>query len=491
MANHPDRWQRLIALLKDHGFRATMSGAQLEAHRRELADVFDLYGYDTSDEDDDEGKGERPPDWNPSRFAGHLPLFRALFKSLYRLLSAVGAILERRRRKPPTDRPLRVLRMASRIRQGGVAKVYLQSSLAMPRDRVEYRLWPFAQKGGGLRRMEEKLGLPITRYKLELWPASYRFSIFADILRAARVIRRTRPDLVHVHEPQFVPAVRMAAALAGGVPVVAQLHSDYNGRMLSIPPEMQALTRHALRRSHLLACSATIREAAGRWLNVPSGSVGLAEDGADDRIDFQDGAESAAQLKAAAGGRTVVAMMAHIKPFKRIGDFLLASRRLLDAGEPLFVLLMCYGKPKRALRLKQRFDRLFAPEQGQFLFQPDGPQHLLPAVDIGISTSILEGLGLNVLEYQSAGAAVVCTDIPAHREMVEDGVEGLLFEPKNVGQLAQKIQSLARDTALRKRLAEAGRRRAGRRRWADTAAKVAAFYARTLGRGAGVGKSGG
>jgi glycosyltransferase involved in cell wall biosynthesis len=305
--------------------------------------------------------------------------------------------------------------------------------------------------------------------------------MFRDILSAARVIRRARPDLIHIHEPQFVPAARMAAALAGGVPIAAQLHSDYNDRLGSIPAELQGVTRRALRDSHLLACSETIRETAARWLEVPVERIGLAEDGTDDRIEHQEGAAMAGELKVAAEGRVVVAMMAHIKPFKRIGDFMKACRRLLDDREPIYALLMCYGKPKSALRLKQRFDRQFAPEEGQFLFQLDGPRHLLTAVDIGVSTSILEGLGLNVLEYQSAGAAVICTDIPAHREMVTDGEDGVLFEAKNVEQLAERLRSLVRDAELRRRLADAGRERAGRRRWAETAGQVADFYGTSLG----------
>jgi len=55
---------------------------------------------------------------------------------------------------------------------------------------------------------------------------------------------------------------------------------------------------------------------------------------------------------------------------------------------------------------------------------------------------------------------LILTDIRGCREVVTDGVEGLLVPPRNASRLAQAIARLARDGALRKRLGEAARRRA-------------------------------
>ena len=478
------RWERLNVFLKQRTFRALTDDDTLRRRCDATAALMRQYGY-ALDESPDFNEPLDPPPTAASQPSMLLQRpFLFLFRGAYRLLDAWDQRRSARRTAPPARRPLRVLRIASRARQGGVAKVYLQSSLAMPTELVEYTLWPFGHKPKAIRQLDERTPVPFIRRKAEFWPGSYRFVIFHDIWKASRIIRSLRPDIVHVHEPQFVPTVRMAAALAGGVPMVAQLHSDYRDRLESIRPEMLDITRHALRRCHLLACSDTIRSTGAEWLGVPVSSIGLVEDGADDSIAHQSGEELRDELRRAAGGRTVIAMMSHIKPFKRLGDFLAACRRLIDDGEQIFVLLMCYGKPKNALRLQSWFDHQFRPHEGQFFFQLDGIQHLLPAVDIGVSTSMLEGLGLNILEYQMAGSAVVCTDIPAHREMVGDGEDGVLLEPGNVDQLVEKLRMLTRDAELRRRLADAGRRRAGRRRWRDTAERTARFYEECLGRSA-------
>jgi glycosyltransferase involved in cell wall biosynthesis len=66
---------------------------------------------------------------------------------------------------------------------------------------------------------------------------------------------------------------------------------------------------------------------------------------------------------------------------------------------------------------------------------------------------------LVVLEAMHLGIPVLASRIGGLPEMVEDGVNGLLFEPDNRNDLADKMQRLWNDAALRRRLIEAGRRR--------------------------------
>lgn len=62
-----------------------------------------------------------------------------------------------------------------------------------------------------------------------------------------------------------------------------------------------------------------------------------------------------------------------------------------------------------------------------------------------------------VLEGMASGLVVVATTAGGSGEIVEDGVNGLLFAPGDADALALMIQTLQADPALRRRLAEAGR----------------------------------
>jgi glycosyltransferase involved in cell wall biosynthesis len=69
-----------------------------------------------------------------------------------------------------------------------------------------------------------------------------------------------------------------------------------------------------------------------------------------------------------------------------------------------------------------------------------------------------EGLPTVLIEAASSGRPIVTTDVPGCREVVQDGVNGLLVPPRDPQALAQALETLARDPDLRKKMGENGRR---------------------------------
>lgn len=88
------------------------------------------------------------------------------------------------------------------------------------------------------------------------------------------------------------------------------------------------------------------------------------------------------------------------------------------------------------------------------------PDYLRSAAISIMPSCDLEGLGLVVVEAQGCGCAVVASDLPAVRDTIVNGQTGLLAEPANPADLADKIARLLDDDSLRQRLAESGRRHA-------------------------------
>ena len=56
--------------------------------------------------------------------------------------------------------------------------------------------------------------------------------------------------------------------------------------------------------------------------------------------------------------------------------------------------------------------------------------------------SVVEGFGMVTIEAMAAGIPYVNSDIPATREITQGGMGGLLFEPLNSNDLAEKIARL-------------------------------------------------
>ncbi|MDQ4099037.1 MAG: glycosyltransferase family 4 protein [Chloroflexota bacterium] len=80
--------------------------------------------------------------------------------------------------------------------------------------------------------------------------------------------------------------------------------------------------------------------------------------------------------------------------------------------------------------------------------------------DVLLHPSVSEGFGIAVIEAQAAGLPVVCTDAEGLPENVVDGTTGFVVPRRNPAAMAEKLATLARDSALRQRLGTAGRTRA-------------------------------
>jgi phosphatidylinositol alpha-mannosyltransferase len=91
-----------------------------------------------------------------------------------------------------------------------------------------------------------------------------------------------------------------------------------------------------------------------------------------------------------------------------------------------------------------------------------------------------ESFGMVLTEALAASTPVVASDIPGYRDVVRDGVDGLLTPPGDALALAEALRSLALDPAARARMAAAARLRAERFAWPHVAAEVLDCYEQAL-----------
>ena len=96
------------------------------------------------------------------------------------------------------------------------------------------------------------------------------------------------------------------------------------------------------------------------------------------------------------------------------------------------------------------------------LVGPTNPDRIpieLARADVFLHPALTEGFGNAVLEAQSAGLAVVCTDAEGLAENVVDGVTGFVVPRRRPAELQERLMILAGDDALRLKMGRAGRQR--------------------------------
>jgi len=85
---------------------------------------------------------------------------------------------------------------------------------------------------------------------------------------------------------------------------------------------------------------------------------------------------------------------------------------------------------------------------------------VLQAAHVVCLPSYREGLPKSLLEAAAVGRAMIAADVPGCREVVRDGITGLLVPPRDCTALADAMQRLGQDASLRNRLARAAHERA-------------------------------
>ena len=80
------------------------------------------------------------------------------------------------------------------------------------------------------------------------------------------------------------------------------------------------------------------------------------------------------------------------------------------------------------------------------------------AAHIGVLPSrVGEGMPLSMIEAAACGRPLIATDTPGCRDIVRNGVNGILVPAEDVQALADAIDRLANDSDLRRRFGQASR----------------------------------
>ncbi|NOX71772.1 MAG: glycosyltransferase family 4 protein [Candidatus Micrarchaeota archaeon] len=96
--------------------------------------------------------------------------------------------------------------------------------------------------------------------------------------------------------------------------------------------------------------------------------------------------------------------------------------------------------------------------------------------DIFVVPSLYEPFGIVTLEGMAMGKPVIGSRTGGIAEIIEEGKSGLLFEPGNAEELAQKIFDLLENESARKRISGGAIRRAKSFSWEKNAEKVSRIY---------------
>ncbi|HWU77498.1 MAG TPA: glycosyltransferase family 4 protein, partial [Rhodanobacter sp.] len=160
-------------------------------------------------------------------------------------------------------------------------------------------------------------------------------------------------------------------------------------------------------------------------------------------------------------GRMRVLLASRLLWDKGLAEFVAALRQLRLQGRTVHALLAGMPDPGNPATVPEATIREWVAEGlVSWLGHVDDMAGLLGSVDVVVLPSHREGLPRTLVEAAACGLPLITTDVPGCREVVSDGVDGLLVPKGDSKALAQAIRRLQENPELARRMGAAARLKA-------------------------------
>lgn len=306
-------------------------------------------------------------------------------------------------------------------------------------------------------------------------------------LRFSSMIRRHRPQVLHLHLPNASCFALLASPAARRLPWIVHWHADISpdakdwrlhvAYRLYRPFEQAVLKRAAA----IIVTSQEYRAASvalNPWL-AKTQVIGLG------LLPAPDSSTPVSEWPAGDGIKLLaVGRLSYYKGFDTLLD---ALAQLRDRGEVPMPRLLLVGEGEHGPRLRDHATRLGLDECVRFAggVDDDALQAAYSNADLFVLPSLdrSEAFGLVLLEAMRAGLPVIASAIAGSGvgHVVADGETGDLFPPGDANALADALKRMTREPARRDRMGLAGYVR-----WRDefslerSASQVAKLYSQVV-----------
>lgn len=304
-------------------------------------------------------------------------------------------------------------------------------------------------------------------HPLERFGALGKARYVFEAVRARRLIRGLRPDVVHA---LHVTSYGFVAALAGVHPLVT---SVWGYDILQAPgrsPVHRRITTFALGRADIVTATGEALAEATRPFLAPGRPIEVVPYGIDlDRFTPANGSLPA--------GEPVIGAVKALVPTKGFSYLLDAMPKVLER-HPRARLLLVGDGPERA-KLERQARDLGIADRVEFAGEAahDQVHSYLARMDVFVQPSLTESFGVSALEASATALPVVASDVEGGREIVRDGETGILVPPGESESLAHALLRLLDQPDLRAAMGTAGRHFVEQRyNWPENAARMEALY---------------
>jgi glycosyltransferase involved in cell wall biosynthesis len=269
-------------------------------------------------------------------------------------------------------------------------------------------------------------------------------------------MRRRRIDVLHTHK---IGSNIWGAVLTPIVPIpvfVAHEHTwSWEGNA-----RRKLLDRYLIshRAGAFVAVSAADRQRMTSIEGIPRSKTRFIPNGIPDPAPSRSMASMRSEL-GLVGDEPVIGMVAVLRRQKAY-DVLIRSAALVRKEFPRLRVLIVGGDDtggELGAELEDLVRELDLESTVTFLGMRQDAYDVMSVFDVAVLSSDYEGSPIVVMEYMDAGLPVVATRVGGVADLVDDGVTGVLVEPRRPDAIAGAVVELLRDSDRAKKMGAAGR----------------------------------
>lgn len=127
--------------------------------------------------------------------------------------------------------------------------------------------------------------------------------------------------------------------------------------------------------------------------------------------------------------KVIIGCVAKLRKQKGYKYLISAFTEVLKNNEDVFLLLVGDGNERK--NIEKQIENLGISKNTLLLGNRDDIPELLQIIDIFVLPTLFEGMSNALMEAMAAGKPIIATDIPENKELIKDGISGILVPTKN------------------------------------------------------------
>ena len=337
---------------------------------------------------------------------------------------------------PMTHKTIKVMHLIHSLGAGGAENGIINLANHMDRDRFALSICSFVKNGTREKHLKKDVPLFTVNKKTG--------NDLTLPLRLAKLFKTQRPDIVHTHAWGTMFEGFLGAKLAR-VPFL--VHGEHG------TIERRKKNRYFQRIiwgyfDAVLSITHNHKKELSKTIGFPEQKITVLQNGVDTDLFCPMPGTRIFGMK----DKFIIGTIGRLVPVKNQALLLNGFAEAKKKHENLFLVIVGEGSLENSL--KEQAGNLRIADDVLFTGRRFDIPQVLNSLDLFVLPSLSEGMSNTILEAMACGLPVIATRVGGNPELIENRKNGILIDSGNIQQMADAILETARDTYLRRHLAE-------------------------------------